>query len=170
MELTSRVAQVLHQEHVAVISLMGNLESLVIGELPETIDSKTSLLLGNLFAAIEGEITNHFTFEEGDLFPLLTEEGDGDMADLLCEEHAVILPLGREVARRARNARSDGFTAQSWREFKRFGAEFAERLSSHAQKEELGLVPLLDETLDDDEDARLADRYESIQQQMTGTY
>ena len=41
------------------------------------------------------------------------------------------------------------------------GLEFAERLSSHAQKEEMSMLPALDNLLDADTDAELISGYVS---------
>lgn len=159
MEFTSKVAQTLHQEHVAVIALMDKLSAFVGKGVPSFEDSSASRLIDDVITGIEGEITDHFQFEEVDLFPILRDEGDGDMADLLSEDHEVILPIGKQLVEKARNAKANGFTDESWTEFRRLGGEFAERLTDHASKEEIGLVPLIDETLEDDVDERLAAGY-----------
>ena len=42
-----------------------------------------------------------------------------------------------------------------------YGLELAERLTSHAQKEEGALVPLVDDLLDEDTDSAIAMEYAS---------
>ena len=159
MDLNTRIARQLHDEHVAVISLMDKLQEFVGKDQPDTTDSQISNFLGDLKVVIEGEVTDHFKFEEDDLFPILNDEGDGDMSDLLSEEHDVILPLGLELAAAIEVVRSEGFTADSWQSFKQYGAEFSDRLRDHANKEEMGLVPLIDDLLEADVDANLATNY-----------
>ncbi len=73
--------------------------------------------------------------------------------------HAIILPLGRRVAALARDGGRNGFDAAGWREFRRLGLEFAGLLTAHAEKEEMGLLPVLEEILAPDDDQRLADAY-----------
>jgi len=159
MNLNSRIARQLHDEHVAVISLMDKLHSFTGGNLPDMTDSQVTNFLGDLKITIEGEVTNHFKFEEEDLFPILTNEGDGDMSDLLIDDHEVILPLGNQLVEIIKEARIDGFTPESWQKFKQYGSEFADRLTDHASKEEIGLVPIIDELLVASVDADLAVKY-----------
>lgn len=159
MNLNSRIARQLHDEHVAVISLMDKLQNFVRGAQPDTTESQISNFLGDLKVTIEGEITNHFQFEEDDLFPILNSEGDGDMSDLLAEDHKIILPLGLELVEIIKNASASGFTNDTWQKFKQYGNEFADRLTDHASKEEIGLVPLIDELLVAGVDADLAVKY-----------
>ena len=159
MNLNTRVATQLHEEHVAVIALMDKLEEFVGRDRPDLADSQVSNFLGDLKVVIEGEVTNHFKFEEDDLFPILNNEGDGDMADLLLEEHDVILPLGLELVAAIQDVGAEGFTTESWQSFKQFGAEFSDRLRDHASKEEMGLVPLIDDLLEPAADNELAAKY-----------
>jgi len=93
------------------------------------------------------------------LFPRLDEVGDGAIGEILSEEHRVILPLGARLTTLARAAASGGFTSESWDEFRRLGAEFVERMIVHVQKEEMGLLPALEEMLDGAEDMRLMDAF-----------
>jgi hemerythrin-like domain-containing protein len=159
MELNSRIAQQLHDEHVAVIGLMDKLQNFISSDQPDTTDSQVRNFLGDLKVTIEGEVTNHFQFEEEDLFPILNSEGDGDMSDLLAEDHKVILPLGIELVTIIKEVQTSGFNAESWQKFKQYGSEFADRLTDHASKEEIGLVPLIDDLLVAGVDADLAVKY-----------
>ena len=109
-----------------------------------------------LIAALDIEIGPHFAFEEESIFPLLAEAGDREMGTYLIEEHQAILPLARKLVDLAKNARAAGFAAHTWAQFHATGAELIERLVSHVQKEEMGLLPALDDLLDDEADGRLA--------------
>jgi iron-sulfur cluster repair protein YtfE (RIC family) len=159
MDFNSRIARQLHDEHVAVIELMNKLQNFTRGDQPDTSDSQVLNFLGDLKITIEGEVTNHFQFEEDDLFPILNSEGDGDMSDLLADDHKIILPLGIELVELIKVVKTSGFTAESWQKFKQFGSEFADRLIDHASKEEIGLVPLIDDLLVAGVDADLAVKY-----------
>jgi hemerythrin-like domain-containing protein len=161
-----QVAQMLHEEHVAVLELLSRLNGLLnrnaLRAPPETKDPAIRQLLGQLAAAIETEINTHFEFEESALFPLLDANGEGEMRAMYIEDHRAIVPLGEKVAAMARAAGIQGFDLQNWAAFHPVAAEFADRLTRHAEAEEAALVPLLGEMLDPDEDDRLAQDYEAM--------
>lgn len=163
MEFARHVNRMLHEEHMAALSLLERLESMIQGtvpsEPPDLADGSVIRLFGDLKAGIEGEISNHFEFEETELFPCLAKAGDGDLGQLLSEEHKVILPLGRRLAELAGTARAGDLTVEDWQEFRRSGAEFIERLRSHIEKEELGLIASVEDAIDEEEDVRLAEQY-----------
>ncbi len=165
MELDRQVSRMLHEEHMTVLLLLERLESALNragrGEPPDVADGDVIRLMGDLQAGIGGEITNHFAFEEKELFPRLARAGDGDMSDLLCEEHKVILPLGHRLAELAGAVRSGISSGDDWERFHRLGGEFVERLRSHIDKEEMALIPAVEGTIDEEEDSRLAEQYAS---------
>ena len=101
--------------------------------------------------ALAHEISRHFAFEEEELFPRLAEAGEGDIAELLTEEHVVI--------RSAAQAFSAALEAQDWRQLRAAGLELSERLNAHVQKEEMSLLPAVEDLLDEETDARLALAY-----------
>lgn len=123
---------------------------------PDACAPEWGAFLGRLATLVEGEIGAHFRFEEERLFPYLAERGEADIGELLVEEHQTIVPLGERIATLARQAAREGFAPEAWSEFRRLGAELGERLLSHVQKEEMALLPLLEDALDDDADAELA--------------
>ena len=88
-------------------------------------------------------------------------EGRDDIGDHLSEEHRTILPLGRQVASLARDALSNGFDDQSWRLFKAPAGELIERMQAHIQKEEMALLPMVEELLDAETDFALSESYGS---------
>ena len=85
--------------------------------------------------------------------------GEGDLADLLAEEHATIRAVADPLLDLIRRARREGLDADGWRSLKMLGLELAERLTSHAQKEEGALVPLVDDILDETTDSAIAMDY-----------
>jgi len=62
----------------------------------------------------------------------------------------------------AKMARSDGFQDASWTAFRQSGVEMIERMISHIQKEEMALLPILEDILEDDEDAELTMAYSEM--------
>jgi hemerythrin-like domain-containing protein len=151
----------IHREHLATIGLLERLEAALTARRPSGAleDGAFMALLGEVAATVENEVGRHFTFEQEALFPLLAEAGDGDIAALLQDEHAAILPLGTRLAELARRGRDHGFGPGDWAEFLRLGRELIERQIGHIQKEEMSLLPLLDSMLSDETDAELADSY-----------
>jgi DUF438 domain-containing protein len=146
MEFNRHISRRLHEEHQATLALWGRLEaSLAVGK-PD------AALMRRAAASLAEEIDRHFTFEEVELFPRLAAAGEGDIATLLAEEHAVI----REAARRfIEVVRAD----PSVLEARALGLELAERLVSHVQKEEMSMLPALDDLLDEQADEQLTTGY-----------
>jgi len=144
--LTCQVNRRLHEEHVAVIALCARLEASLASGTPDAALLKTAL------AAIDDEVERHFVFEEAELFPRLKEAGEGDLVELLLEEHAAVRDAARRFAAAARQAPHGA-------ELRPAGLEFAERLASHAQKEEMSMLPALEDLLDADTDAELLGGY-----------
>lgn len=123
---------------------------------PAPGDPAFVMLARDLTATLAVEIAGHFRFEEEELFPALAARGEADIGELMTEEHKTIAPVSDRIAELTRNP---DVTVEAWIEFHRLGGELVERLASHIQKEEMGLVPLLEELLDAEEDARLSDIY-----------
>jgi len=126
---------------------------------PDTGDATVQRTLKTAATAINEEVSAHFTFEEDELFTRLEDMGDVGIATHLREEHAAILPLGQEVARRAAQALDSGFDQTGWGEFRTLAGELIERMFAHIQKEEMALLPMLDDLLDDEEDMELSTSY-----------
>jgi iron-sulfur cluster repair protein YtfE (RIC family) len=55
----------------------------------------------------------------------------------------------------ARTAAASGFLPPAWSEFRLLARQLAEQLSTHAQKEEGVLIPLLQDAMDSDTEERL---------------
>lgn len=155
--LQRQISRKLHEEHVAVLALLANFGA-ALGRLqgaPAAGDPVWRPLLERLAGALEYEVTRHFDLEETQLFPRLHQRGEGELAEMLYEEHeairAVALPLLERVAR----ARAGTLDEAGWRALKASGLELVERLGSHAEKEEGALVPLVDDMLDEKTDETL---------------
>ena len=148
MEFSRHISRRLHEEHQATLVLWGRLEaSLAAGRLD-------TALVKNAAAALADEIDRHFRFEEETLFPRLAAGGEGDIVELLCEEHAAIRAAG---ARFIEIAGDDPPHAQ----LRPLVLELAERLVAHVQKEEMALLPALEDLLDEDTDRELQLAYAS---------
>ena len=109
--------------------------------------------------AINEEISSHFAFEEDELFTRLEEMGDLAIGEHLRGEHRALLPLGKAVDEIARSAIETGFTDESWTNFRNIAGELVERMFVHIQKEEMALLPALDDLLDDEADMELSTAY-----------
>lgn len=163
MNLNRAISRSLHEEHMATLDLLGRLERLLnehpITTPPDAQQADTRMLLGTLKAAIRSEVTSHFAFEEDAIFPVLAEVGADDMNGILADEHKVLLPLGMNIADIAEAAGSDGFTAESWGKFTHASNDFIDNLRSHVDKEEMGMIPALEDNLTDEEDEALIKAY-----------
>ncbi|MDF1717746.1 MAG: hemerythrin domain-containing protein [Antarcticimicrobium sp.] len=164
MSFTRRTAQLLHEDHQGTIEVIEALDQLIAKarkKAPDVSDAAVNKTLTKASVAIEDEISNHFAFEENELFTRLEEMGDVGIGEHLRSEHAALLPLGKTVAEGARAALQGGFTDQTWPPFRNAAAELIERMFSHIQKEEMALLPALEDLLDPETDMQLSSAYEA---------
>lgn len=162
MDFSSRVAQLIHEDHSETITLIELLEDMIAKarrNTPDVSDMLVSKTLKKTAEMIAHETRHHFYFEENLLFPILEEAGDVAIGAHLREEHAAILPLGERVEALANTALADGFTDASWVEFRNVTGEMTERMLSHIQKEEMALLPLLEDLLDPETDMELSEAF-----------
>ncbi len=162
MDFSRRTPQMLHEDHRATIEVIERLETMIAKArrgIPQTSDPSVRQALSMTAGAIEEEISTHFAFEETELFTRLEDAGDVGIGAHLRDEHNAILPLGQQVAAHSRDAIANGFTDQSWNTFRSAGAELIERMFAHIQKEEMALLPLLDDLLDPETDMELSTNY-----------
>jgi hemerythrin-like domain-containing protein len=160
---SNRISQILHDEHSATVALMERIEHLLArhrgGNRPDASDRAVAQLLTEVSAAVEADIERHFAFEENELFPYLAAIGEDAIGVHLTEDHRAMRPLGLRLAALARAASAAGFDGTSWDEFGKIGQELCERLLAHVQKEEMSLLPLLEENMDAQTDAKLYGEY-----------
>jgi len=162
LAFTNRISQTLHEEHRATVALMERLEQLIARHRrgpPEAGDPGIVQLLRDLSTGVEAEVERHFTFEEERLFTFLGVIGDDAIVAHLIDEHAAIRPIGVRIAALARAAAAHSFNEANWDEFRRCGSELCERMLAHVQKEEMALLPLLEESMDAETEARLLQDY-----------
>ena len=149
MTLIRQVNRRLHEEHVAVLALCARLEATLAAGRSD------AALMRDAAAALAGEVERHFAFEERDLFPRLNAGGEGDMVELLEEDHVAIRAVARRFMALVKGNPLDA-------ELRPVGLELAERLASHAQKEELSMLPALEDLLDEGTDHELAAVYAAL--------
>lgn len=153
----THIARALHDEHMATLALLERLASLLSrngpATPPDTASRAVAALLCDFADAVAREIATHFAFEERALFPLLDDEA---LTVMFAEEHRAVLPAAARLANVARAALAGGFDAALWRCFHAGVGNLAGALAAHVEKEEMALLPALDDALDAETDARLA--------------
>lgn len=155
---SSQVSRMLDDEHRANIALLGQVEQL-LSRSPRYEAATCAAPLGQLVRLLENDVERHFAFEEEQLFPRMTEGGDGGMASLLQEEHDAIREVCAELLPLARQAAAGSIAESQWSALRPLGMELVERQVAHIQKETMALLPLLDDMLDEESDRELAFAY-----------
>lgn len=164
MHVTRQVNRLLHDEHMHVQRLLERLPSLLRREFSEVLETprpETTAFLVELAGILQHGLERHFRFEEEELFPRLEAEDEGDMTALLREDHEILLPLAAELLVRVRGALAGTLSASEWSECRRLGLEFVERQTHHIEKEEMALLPALEEALDEDQDQDISAAYQA---------
>jgi len=162
MSFTRRTPQLLHEDHQQTIHVIEALDELLAKarkSAPDVNDPAVNRALKNAVGAIAEEVSEHFTFEENHLFTLLEEMGDVGIGEHLRSEHAAMLPLGQEIDTRAKAALENGFSEDEWTAFRNIAGELIERMFAHIQKEEMALLPILEDVLDPETDMELSETY-----------
>ena len=158
MDHRSLVSRALDDEPRANLALLDRVEQ-AFGRMRARGSDELRTLAGALARQVEQDIGRHFAFEESELFPRMTDAGDGDMAALLALEHASIRAVADELLPLARAAEAGTLDAAGWDALARGALEIAERQVAHIQKESMALLPLLDDLLDENDDRELAFAY-----------
>lgn len=162
IEFSNRICRTLHEEHLANIALLGRVARLVAArrdDPPSIADPAVSQLLSELASGLAAEVERHFDFEEQGLFVYLDGIGENEIGAHLTEEHAMLRPLMSGLAAAARHAMADGFDPVRWAQFRRLGQEACERMPAHIQKEEMALLPLIEDSMDAETETRLSEEY-----------
>lgn len=157
--LSLQILLTLHNEHMAIISVLERLEALLEENGPDqpplANDKNTGDILLELANIMEKEIGCHYAFEEEYLFPRFSQMASAGIPMMLKGEHDAIRPLAKLISGQALAAKTNGFDADSWRKFHALGRELVEREVFHVQKEEMGFLPGLQHMLDPNEDPAL---------------
>ena len=161
MSFQSQVSHALDEEHRSSLDLLGKVEQ-AFARAPRTgAGNNPDLvrLVGNFARHLEQDVGRHFDFEEGELFPRLSEAGEGDITELLVEEHDVIREAAETLLPLARSAVAGELDDASWLQLKIGVGEMVERQVAHIPQETMALLPMLADLLDDDTDRELAFAY-----------
>ncbi|MBK6396405.1 MAG: hemerythrin domain-containing protein [Betaproteobacteria bacterium] len=151
MDYRRQTPQALDAEHRASLALYGKLEQALVARDREGL----ARLAGPLARHLESEVSHHFDFEERELFPRLADAGEGDIAELLGEEHAAIREVAASLLPLVEAGPATLDAAQAG-DFRRLALELVERQVAHIQKETMALLPMLDDLLDDETDRALS--------------
>jgi len=160
MNFSNRICQTLHDEHLANIALLQRVGQLLAqGRDPPNNDQRVQRLLSDLGSGMANEVRRHFDFEERALFAYLDSIGESAIGAHLTQEHSVLRPLIAQLCETAHARKERGFDAGSWNEFRRLGAELCGQLSAHIQKEEMALLPLIEDNMNPETETRLYQDY-----------
>lgn len=157
-ELTE-LGKVLHEQHFRILVLVSGLENRIRGDgavRPLDVNDENDLGLLNELASSLSAAIEHNAFEEKVLFPLLCRRGEGELADLLAQEHLTIGPVVRQMQILAAELLQHGCDRSRWQEFRQTAETLVTEMLSHLQKEELMVVQRLDVFLDARTDHKLA--------------
>ena len=163
MNFARQVSHTLDTEHRGNLELLGRVEQ-ALALAPRAgagREAEFARLCGAFVRLIEQDIDRHFDFEERELFPRMAQAGEGDIAELLKEEHDAIRAVAAEILPLARTAAAGTLDDRGFDALRRGALEMVERQVAHIQKETMALLPLLDDLLDDDLDRELAFAYAS---------
>jgi hemerythrin-like domain-containing protein len=154
-----QTSRLLHEEHEASLALLGRAERtfglLRPGAVPP-LDGALRGLLADLQAHLAGEVVEHFGFEENAIFPLLEQAGEGDIAALLRDEHDTIREAVAAIQPLLAAALAERLDGAGWSRLSRLSLEIVERQLDHIQKETAGVLPMLEDLLDEERDRQLA--------------
>lgn len=154
-----QVSHLLDEEHNATLDLLNALE---LGmprwaRAAAGIDEDGIRVVTKLHEHLAQHVPRHFGFEEQELFPRLSDAGEGELCELLAEEHVAINAVIAEILPLA--ARVTELDASSLTALKRGIGELIERLRSHIDKETMALCPACNDVLDEATDQELAFGY-----------
>ncbi len=163
MSTARQVSHTLDIEHRSSLELLGRVEAAFarLSRKGGARDANFMTLAAGFARLIEQDITRHFDFEERELFPRMAQAGEGDIAELLKEEHDAIRAVATEILPLVHAAAAATLDDAGFDALKRGALEMVERQVAHIQKETMALLPLLDDLLDDNTDRELAFAYAS---------
>jgi hemerythrin-like domain-containing protein len=156
--MAGEVSRVLDEEHNSTLDLLAALEQ-ALRHSAGALDVNAARLVERLREHLLQHVPRHFGFEEEALFPRLAEAGDGDLCELLQEEHVAINAVIAEVLPLTESVSS--LDQASLSALRRGIVELTERLRSHIDKETMALLPSCDDCLDETVDQELAFEYAS---------
>ncbi|MBI3704461.1 MAG: hemerythrin domain-containing protein [Rhizobiales bacterium] len=162
MQFQNRICQKLFEEHAAVQALLQRIEQTIAkhrNDVPDAKDPLLAKLMTDLASELPGEVERHFAFEEAELFSFLATAGNVGIGNHLTYEHGVIRPIGLALVKLIGEARAQGFDAARWAEFRKLGQQLSMSLGPHAHKEDMALLPMLEDMMDAEKEAELYEKY-----------
>ena len=164
MNFTNRISQTLHDEHGATVALMERLEQLLArgrrAGPPDTADGSVARLLSDLSTGLENDVDRHFIFEEDHVFNYLGGRRRYRYlraSDKRASNHASACREGRRIGAHSLEqrfyARKLGGVYVAW------ARNSGDLMLAHVQKEEMALLPVLEENMDSETEARLYQEY-----------
>jgi len=162
MDFQRQTTRRLHQEHEETFDLCTRIERAFAARgrsAPAAGDEAWKAFASRMDRELDHGVMRHFEFEERELFPLLEANSEGAIAQLLLEEHDQIRECAQEFRGVLALSCERGVDQAQWTRLSALGAELAERLVGHAQKEEMALLPALDDILADEQDNELFSGY-----------
>ncbi len=157
MSFAYSTTRLLHDEHEAALVLLERTASALRRQ-----DADAAAIVSaarHLAHALRGEITEHFTFEEQFVFPRLIERGCGDIVELLDEEHQTLNEAFAEILDLIAPLEAALTADLDVTRFRRLFGVVDTGLRGHIEKEELGLLRMIEEFFDRDLDAEAASRH-----------
>lgn len=163
MHPVRQTADLLSREHRETLARLARVEH-AVRRTPTggpAAEADAAAEVRGLLAELDGDVGRHFDFEERELFPRMTGAGEGELAEVLAEEHLRIRAAADALGCALATARPQGEPAPGSRlgstgEFRRLALELVERLRAHIDKEEAAFPFLLEGLLDEDADRALA--------------
>lgn len=161
---STRTGDALHRDHQATLSTLDRLESLIDTPPQTPLPGDVRGHLAAIAASLREDVTDHFSYEETHLFPLVSAAGATFMVDMLTGEHEILRPLAERLIEITTEVlAADTFSSAQWKEFCSVGNSLIEMESFHIQKEEMGLLAALGQVLSPEEDETLAGYHDRLQ-------
>lgn len=167
MESKFMINKCLSREHQELAGLLSSFRNFLrmhgIKQQPDWKSLQSTRLVCDLYSAFDSALPRHFEVEENELFPLLKESGLGQLVDILLEDHQLIVTMISTIKPLLQKAKVAGdLTEEEWQLLYREGDAIVTELSAHAEKEDAGLVPELEELLDEKQADAIYQRYRSL--------
>ena len=165
-DLRRQVTQAMHEEHMATLELLGELERTVTASIdsapPDSAQPATRDLLVALVENLEHEVGRHFDFEEQKLFPVLTAGGKGELAGILRHEHDAIRAYTPKLLELANLGLTSGLAPGDWNSFRHYSVALIAQHHAHMRREESEMIPALEKLIDPQRDWELWNGYGSV--------
>jgi hemerythrin-like domain-containing protein len=156
----------LHEEHFRIVVWISDLQNRVTGEAGEQAldpgDADDKQALHMLIVSLD-QVLLHHTFEEEVLFPVIRQQCDGDLEDILVGGHAAIEPLAEGLQAVIAEMLRDGVGGDRWLIFRMLARDLFSEMMNHLMLEEIGIIQKLALLIDADTDRRLAQQHTAHQ-------